>query len=73
MSLGRGGLGVRADGRGQDLVQAKEAKWKLEGRVMEGFPIRKPLQVDSDGLGWAGPSTHLSACVQDVPVYMQRW
>lgn len=21
---------------------------------MEGFPIRKPLQVDSDGLGWAG-------------------
>lgn len=26
---------------------------------MEGFPIRKPLQVDSDGLGWAGLEPHL--------------
>lgn len=54
MSPGRGGFGVRADGRGQGLNQQTKAKWKLEGRVMEGFPIRKPLQVDSDGLGWAG-------------------
>lgn len=36
---------------------------------MEGFPIRKPLQVDSDGLGWAGRDPLMS----NVPVYMQRW
>lgn len=28
---------------------------------MEGFPIRKSLQVDSDGLGWAGLEPHLRA------------
>lgn len=54
MSPRRRGFGVRADGRGQDLDQQTKAKWKLEGRTMEGFSIRKPLQADSDGLGWAG-------------------